>query len=72
MLTTNDGQKAITITHLEHYVLWWAKKKDELSNFPFVEEKADVKFIIINYISCIVYLNWIYVVTNIHSHNLIT
>ena len=26
MLTTDDEQKAITITHLEHYVLRWANK----------------------------------------------
>ena len=27
MLTTNDGQKVLTKTHLEHFVLWWANKR---------------------------------------------
>ena len=33
---TDDGQKAITITHLEHYVLWWAKNGTHCAISSFV------------------------------------
>ena len=53
MSTMNDKQKAITKTHLEHFVLWWAKNIYDVA-FDIFQIKTSyvmlrLKLVVINY-----------------------